>query len=180
MKRRSFFTGFGLYLVGESTVFQSSAMEKVLTSTSKCPSFNENVSNTICIPGNDDLKIDTHVSDGSNHEVNITLTNTSNEPCTLNPAGWQLYRREDTKWEDLSPDIIWQGKIDLRPNKSYHYVFRSDESATNSDQYSTVVDSIPLIEGKYAFATLVRWGDSRATSTLVEVVSQFKVESNSS
>lgn len=138
-----------------------------------CPSFYEEVSGTVCDPGNEKIGIDVTTAENT-RSASIVLTNTSNGSGSLNPSGWKLFLRRQNGWRDLSPEFVWKGAFSLPPGKSYEYAFRPAANDEDSNRYSTVVTDVTLTEGTYAFATLFRWEEMDSSEEL-EVLTTFEM-----
>lgn len=157
------FLGYGLWGASE------------VTSGRSCPSFNDDVAETVCVPGDDRIHLEVRVSNGETPSASISSQNRSDDPFVLNPAGWQLYRVENGKWSALGPEITFRGSFTLEPGRTYRYIFDQSRS-TDSNEFTAVVNDVPLREGRYAFATLVRRKQQReAPPKPFEIVAPFDI-----
>jgi hypothetical protein len=172
MKRRNALIGLGSCFIGSLSYTQFFS-EQDSSAKKQCPSFNKGPETTICPPGNDDLEVQVRTEAESEPPVIVTLQNVSDVGYSVNPAAWQLYRQKNGKWENLSPSIIWRGELELPPSREFEYEFHREGPKRDSSRYETVVDSVALKDGRYAFATVVQRQGSRTKS--VEVVAPFEI-----
>ncbi len=56
------------------------------------------------------------VSDGRPvDEVTLTLSNRTDQPLRFNPGNWELWRHSGERWEELPPEQVGDGVVELPP-----------------------------------------------------------------